>query len=295
MASVRFDNIDDERYVVLGSLMGMDEFAAIGRMAKIYKYCTDRQTYLVSEVFIKAVTRLADFPKLMVEADLAEVVKGQYRIKGTAGRIEWLAKLRENAKLGGAARKNANRDEHGHFSSDSQTEDQPNASQMGGNIPAKPKPNASQTEANSKPESSPLTLTITPTLSLSKTITKTKSLSKEKDVSTERSPSADRFDAPLPEFSDPVIKAFFFLAKIKPSTQSLWLKTYEDPGWLKQEFLKIIAWLDANPQKKPKKNYARFIGAWLSRGWEWHRKNLTSNKTDNTDWSKVFSDEPRSI
>lgn len=96
----------------------------------------------------------------------------------------------------------------------------------------------------------------------------------EKEVSTERSLS-EPSGAPI-EFYDPVIQEFFSRAKVKTSTQMLWLKTYGDSDWLKQEFLKVITWLDANPAKRPKKNYARFIGGWLSRGWEWHRKTIQS-------------------
>lgn len=98
-----------------------------------------------------------------------------------------------------------------------------------------------------------------------------------KSVSTELSADASGSGASPPEFSDPVVQEFLSRTGIKVSTQFLWLKTYEDPLWLKQEFLKILAWLDANPSKKPKSNYSRFIGSWLSRGWEWHRKNLPTN------------------
>lgn len=77
---------------------------------------------------------------------------------------------------------------------------------------------------------------------------------------------------------DPVLMEFLTKANIKSSSLLLWIKTYQDVSWLKLEFLKMLSWLDANPQKKPKSNYARFMSSWLSRAWEYHRKNLPSNK-----------------
>jgi len=105
---------------------------------------------------------------------------------------------------------------------------------------------------------------------------------------TERLPSADRYVACIPELLDPVLSEFFTRSKIKASTQSLWLKTYEDPLWLKQEILKAIAWLDANPAKRPKANYARFLGSWFSRGWEYHRKSISSNKPKEEDFVEYY-------
>lgn len=70
-----------------------------------------------------------------------------------------------------------------------------------------------------------------------------------------------------------------FLVNVKKSTQVLWVETYQDADWLNTEILKAMAWLDANPKKKPKgKNPARFLGNWFSRGWESYRKTLPSNK-----------------
>lgn len=98
---------------------------------------------------------------------------------------------------------------------------------------------------------------------------------------------------PLPkELVDQNLVEFFSRAGVRPKNVMLWLKTYEDPVWLRLEIYKTIAWLDANPKKRPKSNYTRFIGSWLGRGWEWHRKHLTSNPVaQKTKWDRVFGDE----
>ncbi len=89
----------------------------------------------------------------------------------------------------------------------------------------------------------------------------------------------DAANLPTEIMHDPVVMEFLNKAEIKTSSVSLWLRTYNhDAAWLKLELLKILGWLDANPQKRPKKNYARFIGSWLSRGWERYRTTLPSNK-----------------
>lgn len=64
------------------------------------------------------------------------------------------------------------------------------------------------------------------------------------------------------------------LSKAKHTTQILWLKSYE-ADWIKTEIIKALAWLDVNPRKKPK-SFAKFMGNWLSSGWEQHRKTIPS-------------------
>lgn len=81
----------------------------------------------------------------------------------------------------------------------------------------------------------------------------------------------------IEEFSDDTeIKAL--LKPIKKSTQKRWIKLYSDPQWIRSEFLKAMNWLEDNPQKAPKTKLARFLGGWLSRGWDQHRKSIPSNR-----------------
>ena len=80
---------------------------------------------------------------------------------------------------------------------------------------------------------------------------------------------------------DRVVTEFLIRAQIRASTLSHWRHTYADDEWLRLEILKAVGWLDANPHKKPKSNYARFLGNWLSSGWERYRKTLKSEPASN--------------
>lgn len=71
-----------------------------------------------------------------------------------------------------------------------------------------------------------------------------------------------------------------FLKNVTHSNQKAWLELY-DSQWIKFEILKAIAWLEANPRKKPKHN-GRFMGSWLSRAHEMHRRQLPSEKPRET-------------
>jgi len=99
-----------------------------------------------------------------------------------------------------------------------------------------------------------------------------------------------------PPFDSPELLDFFLKAGIKQRTVALWYKTYGDADWLVHEIHKAIAWLDANPQRRPKTNFARFLANWFSRGWERHRKTMPSNKAGDVGFSKsekkiIFGDD----
>ena len=82
----------------------------------------------------------------------------------------------------------------------------------------------------------------------------------------------------LPCTFDPIVERFVRENKVKAKLIGLWLKTYENnAAWIEQELLKAMTYLEANPQKRPKSNWARFLGSWLSRGWEYRRKSLPTN------------------
>lgn len=55
---------------------------------------------------------------------------------------------------------------------------------------------------------------------------------------------------------------------------------YPDAEFLKREFLKMEMWLEVNSRKTPKSKsgWSRFILGWLERGWEPHRKSLSSTR-----------------
>jgi len=67
-----------------------------------------------------------------------------------------------------------------------------------------------------------------------------------------------------------------FLSDIKHDAQARWLKLYPEADWLMREFLKMVAWLENNPKKKPKspRGKTSFITSWLASGWEKYRKSI---------------------
>lgn len=71
------------------------------------------------------------------------------------------------------------------------------------------------------------------------------------------------------------------LKDVTQSVQRAWLAAYPDAEWVKREILKALVWIEANPRKKSK-SFARFMGNWLSKGWESHRKSLPSGSKINT-------------
>lgn len=103
----------DPRIDLLGQLAGYSRFEALGRLAHLWSTCTERQLYVVPEAIIRATIGPAGVQH-MLDADLAEPVDGGYRIRGLAGRIEWLGELREKrARAGQARQKGASRDHMG--------------------------------------------------------------------------------------------------------------------------------------------------------------------------------------
>src|SRR3990167_4652786 len=66
------------------------------------------------------------------------------------------------------------------------------------------------------------------------------------------------------------------LSAVSHSAQRRWLKLYSDPEWIRVRFIRMIAWLEDNSSKAPKKKWASFIGRWLSNDWEEYRKTIPS-------------------
>lgn len=111
MACVRIEDSvwTDPRFVLLGKLMGTNKFDSIGRVSQVWSYCTDKQTYYLSETMINTLTERSDFAKLLCEKDVELAVFNEkrklFRIRGTKGRIEWLSSWRKNSEKGGAKTK----------------------------------------------------------------------------------------------------------------------------------------------------------------------------------------------
>ncbi len=84
----------DPRFRLMGKLMGSDEFSALGRMAYLWQFCTERQTYILPEKLVESVVDV----DAMVLADLGERVEGGIRVRGVEGKIEWFGRLQESGR-----------------------------------------------------------------------------------------------------------------------------------------------------------------------------------------------------
>src|SRR5262245_23572478 len=125
MARVNVDQkaLSDPRFEVLARLMGYsDPDIALGRMVRVWNACQEMETHFLSFTVLEAIFGHPDAHIWLVDADLASrqndtgdmrktdvncrVKRGFVRIKGTAGRIEWLANRRRDGRLGGRPPRN---------------------------------------------------------------------------------------------------------------------------------------------------------------------------------------------
>ena len=110
-AAVRIEGpaFDDPRFALLAKRLGIDKFSALGRMAKVWGYCTQAEAYWLPDVEFDVLFDIDGAADAAVESRLVERGEGEnsgmVRVRGTRGRIEWKQKLRKNSKKGGAARK----------------------------------------------------------------------------------------------------------------------------------------------------------------------------------------------
>lgn len=103
--SVRIEDeaFSDARIAALGELAGYNAYEALGRMSHLWRLCTQRRLYVVSEVMVRACLG-SNGVEAIVGAELGERTEAGIRICGTQGRIEWLDEARNTAKAGGQAR-----------------------------------------------------------------------------------------------------------------------------------------------------------------------------------------------
>ncbi len=95
----------DVRFQVLANLLNIDHFSAIGRMANVWRWCTNTEKYELSAAEIEAAIGVNNSAFLLCESGLATRNDDMYYIHGTKGRIEWIKRCRKNGKLGGRKRK----------------------------------------------------------------------------------------------------------------------------------------------------------------------------------------------
>ena len=111
-ASVRIEDeaFVDTRIELLGSIAGYNRFEALGRLAHLWRLCTHRSTYCVSETQVASCLGLKGVEALL-QSELGERLTDGIRVKGTSGRIEWLQKKREAGSKGGLAKSSKSADE----------------------------------------------------------------------------------------------------------------------------------------------------------------------------------------
>lgn len=104
--SIEFAAFLDPRFKILASLSGQSRFDAIGRMAAVWVYCIEKSEAVLPQALIDVVAEIPGYACWIIESGLGEVVEdGSVRIRGTEGRIEWLAKARARQKNATAAAK----------------------------------------------------------------------------------------------------------------------------------------------------------------------------------------------
>jgi hypothetical protein len=105
LAAIRVEEkaLTDPRYAILGRLMGVDKFSARGRVEMLWSHCTEIKSYFLTSSVIDTLAECEGFSELIChpEVKLGEKTDSGIRIKGTRGRIEWLAKLRKSSEKGG--------------------------------------------------------------------------------------------------------------------------------------------------------------------------------------------------
>lgn len=103
MPSVRIedDAFGDLRFDVLAAEAGLaDADHARGKMVRLWRQCTAENVHTLPEAVVISVLGERGVSALIV-ARLGEKTSHGVRIKGTKGRIEWLATLRKNGAKGG--------------------------------------------------------------------------------------------------------------------------------------------------------------------------------------------------
>lgn len=134
-ASVRIEDVafGDPRFELLGQLLGSGRYDALGRMAFVWRWCTERGRHdcpawvasmYVGQLDHVVTAELADWCAC-TEPSSHPADCRHLRVRGTEGRIEWLSERRATKVAGGRARAaSARRDERGAFVSQ-QNDQQP--------------------------------------------------------------------------------------------------------------------------------------------------------------------------
>jgi hypothetical protein len=96
--------LSDPRFRILAKLVGLaDGDHARGKCEHVWNETQERGDYVLSPEIIDAAVQIDGFAEAMIRSELAELADGGVRVRGTAGRIEWLEAKRATAASGGRA------------------------------------------------------------------------------------------------------------------------------------------------------------------------------------------------
>ncbi len=102
----------DPRIAMIGELCGYNAFEALGRMTHLWRWCTQRQTHVVTEATVRVMLG-ANGVDALIGSELGERVPEGIRVCGTGGRIEWPTELAEKRRAAGEASATRPRDKKG--------------------------------------------------------------------------------------------------------------------------------------------------------------------------------------
>lgn len=218
----------------------------------------------------------------LIKCRLAERRDGGIYIKGSEGQFSWLFERRDAGSKGGKKSAERERDEKGHFRPSTAKESPSSAWAKPKQSPSSSKQSLDNSPSKPKQTQASISSSISISSSSSSSNSNSNSNSSSAELPKEDTPASTETKRPqsrgaLNEFQgDEDLE--LLLGTVTHKAQQLWLKTYPDADWIRQEFLSALSWCEANPKKRPKSDYAKFLGGWLRRGWESHRKAIPSTQ-----------------
>lgn len=107
----------DPRIAALASFANEEIYTAMGRLTKLWWFCSNQRKYVLSarevEIWTGHLGSAGDYAEFMTGASLAEKTEDGYRISGVAERITYLDAFERGRSAGGKARAAAARDDKG--------------------------------------------------------------------------------------------------------------------------------------------------------------------------------------
>lgn len=279
----------DKRVNRLASFCKESHLTAMGRLLQIWMECYLGVSDVLSEEKIEMQSEWAGektFSELLVLAKLADKLDAKtYRIKGVGKRIREFRDNIERQREKGKKSAEARREKYGTAIPHGGVNDSNH-----GSTEIEPRLKSDRTETEpTRTDSNPFSYSFSDSFSDSFSLSDNAQKKEKKKGESERvgagesgKPSTGA-GKPSPRgaidalASDDVCQDV--LITVTQSAQVAWLRAYPDAAWLGMEIRKAYAWIESNPQKRPK-NLTRFLANWFSRAYESHRKGIPSTMTN---------------